>query len=128
MRDIIDKAIAARHHTGLFSILFLLYTGGRAFAVLIRALNVACDLNETYGFFKGLLVEIAMLLSVGALFLGALVANLLVPMLGEVLASLPYGGAALSWLFGWILPSLLLSGGFFCLYKFVPRQRCNGQK
>ena len=127
VHDIIDKAIAARHHTGLFSILVLLYTGGRAFAVLIQALNVACDMNETYGFFQRSLVEMAMLLTIGALFLGALVANLLVPMLGEALASLPHGGAALMRLFGWILPSVLLLGGFFCLYKLVPRQRCNWQ-
>ena len=127
VRDIIDKAIAARHHTGLLSILFLLYTGGRAFAVLIRALNVACDMNETYGFFQRLLVEMAILLSVGVLFLGALIANLLVPMLGGMLASLPSGGAALMGVLGWTVPSLLLLGGFFCLYQFVPRQRCNWQ-
>ena len=125
VRDIIDKAIAARHHTGVFSIVFLLYTGGRAFAVLARALNVTCDRNETDGFFRRLLVEVAMLLAVGALFLGALLANLLVPMLGEGGASLRAGGAALIRPFGWTLPSLLLAGGFFCLYKFVPRQRCN---
>ena len=127
VRDIIDKAIAARHHTGVLSIVLLLYTGGRAFTVLIRALNVACDMNETYGFFQRLLVEMAMLLSVGVLFLGALVANLLVPVLGGVLAPLPHGRAALVGLLGWTLPSLLLLGGFFCLYKFVPRQRCNWQ-
>ncbi len=127
VRDIIDKAIAARHHTGVFSIVLLLYTGGRAFTVLIRALNVACDMNETYGFFQRVLVEMAMLLSVGGLFLGALVANLLVPVLGGVLAPLPHGRAALVGLLGWTLPSLLLLGGFFCLYKFVPRQRCNWQ-
>ena len=127
VRDIIDQAIAARHHTGLLSILFLLYTGGRAFAVLIRALNVACDMNEIYGFFQRLLVEMAMLLSIGMLFIGALVANLLVPVLGGVLAPLPHGGANLMALFGWTIPSLLLLGGFFCLYRFVPRQRCNWQ-
>ena len=127
VRDIIDKAVAARHHTGLLSFAFLLYTGGRGFAVLIRALNVACDMNKPYGFFERLLVEMAMLLCVGVLFLGALVANLLVPLLNEVLAPLPHGRATLMELLGWILPSLMLLGGFFCLYKFVPRHRCNWQ-
>ncbi len=127
VRDIIDKAIANRHRTGLLSILFLLYTGGRAFAVLIRALNVACDTNEIPGFFRRLLLQLAVLFSVGLLFLGALVSNLLVPVLGTVLAPVPYGRETIISLIDWIVPSLFLLGGFFCLYKFVPRHRCNWQ-
>ena len=125
--DIIEKAIAARHRTGLVSLLFLLYAGGRVFAVLIRALNIVCDMNEIYGFFHRLLVEMGMLLSIGALFLAAFVANLLVPALDYLMASVPQGKAAITAVIGWTLPSLFLLGGFFCLYRFVPRARCNWQ-
>ena len=125
--DIIEKAIATRHRTGLVSLLFLLYAGGRVFAVLIRALNIACDMNEIYGFFHRLLVEIGMLLSIGVLFLAALVANFLTPALDYLLASVPHGRAAVTTAIGWTLPSLFLLGGFFCVYRFVPRARCNWQ-
>ena len=69
----------------------------------------------------------AMLFSVGLLFLGALVSNLLVPVLAEVLTPVPHGKAAIMGSIAWIVPSLFLLGGFFCLYKFVPRHRCNWQ-
>ena len=127
VRDIIDKAVASRHRTGPISIVFLLYSGGRAFAILIRALSIAADMNERDGFLARLLEELGMLLSVGLLFLGALITNLLVPVLGSMLAPLPHGKAAIMGLIGWTVPSLLLLGGFFCLYKFVPRHRCNWQ-
>ena len=127
VRDIIDKAIATRQRTGSLSILFLLYTGGRAFAVLIRAMNVACDTDEIPGFFRRLLVQMAMLFSVGLLFLAALLSNLLVPALGDALTPVPHGKAVIMEAIAWTVPSLFLLGGFFCLYKFVPRHRCNWQ-
>ncbi len=127
VRDIIDQSIASHHRAGLVSILFLLYTGGRAFAVLIRALNVACDTNEISGFLRRLLMQMTMLFSVGLLFLGALVSNLLVPVLDAALAPVPHGKAAIMGSIAWIVPSFFLLGGFFCLYKFVPRHRCNWQ-
>ena len=127
VRDIIDKAIASRHRSGPISIVFLLYAGGRAFAILIRALNIAGDRNEIDGFLPRLLQEMGMLLSIGLLFLGALVTNLLAPVLGYVFEPLPHGKAAVMGLIGWSVPPLLLLGGFFCLYKFVPRRLCNWQ-
>jgi membrane protein len=127
VRDIINKAIMARHRTGFLSILFLLYAGGRVFSVLIRALNIACDMNEIYGFGQRLLVELGMLLSIGVLFLGALVASVLGPVFDYLLSPVPQGKALVVALVGWTLPALLLIGGFFCLYKFVPRHRCNWQ-
>jgi membrane protein len=127
VRDIIDKAVATRHRTGLIALLFLLYAGGRVFAVLIRTLNIACDLNETYGFFQGLLVEVGMLLSIGLLFLAALVSNFLAPAVGDLFASIPQERSIIVALISWTLPSVLLLGGYLCLYKFVPRHRCNWQ-
>lgn len=127
IRNIIEKAVAARAQTGLISIVVLLWAGSRVFAVLIRALNIACDVDNSYGFFQRLLIELGMLLSVGLLFIGALIANLLVPALGYVLATIPHGKASALAVIGWTLPGVLLTGGFFCLYKFVPRHRCNWQ-
>ncbi len=127
IRDIIQKAIAARSHTDLVSLFVLLWAGTRVFAVLVRALNIACDVDNAYGFFRGLLVQLGMLLSVGLLFVGALVVDLVVPLLRYVLGTIPHGRAIGLSVIGWTLPAILLTGGFYCLYKFVPRHRCNWQ-
>ncbi len=127
IRDIIEKAIASRSQANLISIVVLLWAGSRVFAVLIRALNIAFDVDNTYGFFRRLLVELGMLLSVGLLFVGALVVDLLAPALGNLLGEIPHGKAAGLTFIGWTLPALLLAVSFFCLYKFVPRHRCNWQ-
>jgi|GEM_PF-1627877 len=127
IREIIGKAVAARGPTGLLSIVLLLWTGSRVVGVLIRALNIACDVDETSGFFRRLFVELSVLLSVGVLFIAALVADLLGPLLGSALESLPVGKATTFAVLRWTLPALLLAVGFFGLYKFVPRHRCNWQ-
>ncbi len=127
IHDIIAKAVAARGPTGLLSFVLLLWTGSRVVAVLIRALNIACDVDESYGFFRRLLVELGVLLSVGLLFIAALAADLLGPLAGSALESVPADKATALAVLRWTLPALLLTVGFFGLYKFVPRHRCNWQ-
>jgi membrane protein len=127
IRDILKKAVAERSQIGLLSLIFLLWSGTRVFSVLIRALNVACDVDQAYGYFRRLRVEFEMLLSVGLLFLAALLSYLMVPILGQVLASVPGGKASALAAIGFAVPALLLLGGFFSLYKFVSRNRCNWQ-
>lgn len=127
VRDVVDRAITTRHHTNPLSVLVLLYAGGRTFSVLTRALNVAYDVNEAGGFFRRLLVEIGILFALGLLFVGALLASLLLPGFGRGTAPAPPTGTVLGPLVRWLVPALLLLGGLFCLYKFVPRRRCNWQ-
>ena len=127
VRDIVVKAIRDRHHINVLSFLFLIYAGGRVFSILIRALNIACDLDEIYGWFYRLLVELGMLVSIGMLFLVALVVSLAAPLFGDPLAPVPQIKGLVLGLIDWTLPPLLLLGGFFCLYKFIPRHRCNWQ-
>lgn len=127
IREIIEKAIAARGQTSVISIAVLLWAGSRVFAVLIRALNIAFDVDELYSFGRRLLVELGMLLTVGLFFIGALVSDLLVPLIGALADSIPHGRAVALDVIDWTLPALLLLGGFFSLYKFVPRHRANWQ-
>ena len=127
VRDIIEKAISDRHHISVVSFAFLVYAGGRVFSILIQALNIACDLDEINGFFRRLLVETEMLVFIGMFFMGALVVSLARPLLGDPLGPLPQLKGVVLEVTDWTLPPLLLLGGFFCLYKFVPRHRCNWQ-
>ncbi len=127
LRDIIDQAIALRGQTSVLSIVLLVVAGSRVFAVLIRALNIAFDADEVYGFLKRLLVELGMLLTIGLFFIGALVSDLAIPVVGHLFRPIPHGKTLALQAIGWVLPALLLLGGFFALYKFVPRERCNWQ-
>ncbi|MEO7319549.1 MAG: YihY/virulence factor BrkB family protein [Chthoniobacteraceae bacterium] len=52
---------------------------------------------------------------------------LLEPMLSSAIESIPAGKATAFAILSWTLPALLLAVGFFGLYKFVPRHRCNWQ-
>jgi membrane protein len=125
--DIINKSNAARFHTGFFSLAVLVVAGSRVFGALVRALNIACDADEIYRFSHRLLVELGMLLCVGLLFLAALVSGVLFPILVHLLPWLAHARALGAALVSWVVPAVLLLGGFFCLYKFVPRWRCNWQ-
>ena len=127
VQGIIERAVIGRPKLGLLSTLFLLYSGGRGFSVLIRALNIACDLDLIYSFFGRLCIELAMLLTISLIFLAALLSSLLLPVLGPARLAGLSGRSAIVEVTGWPLPSLLVITGFFCLYRFVPRRRCNWQ-
>lgn len=58
IEGVIQEAIEARGSVGLLSILALLWSGTRVFGVMTMALNIAYDVDESYGFFKRLLIEI----------------------------------------------------------------------
>lgn len=127
VQKIISKAVAARGQTGLLSLIVLLWAGSRVFAVLIRALNIAFDVDYPYGFLKRLGVELLMLLSIGVLFIVALLSDLLPPVIGFLFGAIPAGKALALAALGWVVPALMLGAGFFCLYRFVPRRACNWQ-
>jgi membrane protein len=124
---IIAKADPTHFRAGVFSVALLVVAGSRVFGALIRALNIACDADEIYRFSHRLLVELGMLLSVGLLFLAALISSMLFPVLGYATEPIPFARTMAVALVSWTLPALLLLAGFFCLYKFVPRWRCNWQ-
>ncbi|MGI9088374.1 MAG: YihY/virulence factor BrkB family protein [Chthoniobacterales bacterium] len=125
IRSIVEKAIAQRSRSDFISLAVLLWAGTRVFSALIRALNVAYDVDEGYGFWKRLVVELGMLLSAGVLFTAALLTDVLAAFLRNAVKSFPDEKNLAFSILGWLLPALLLLGGFFCLYRFVPRSRSN---
>ncbi len=125
IRTIVENAAAKGGRTSLVSIVVLLVAGTRVFSALIRALNVAYDVDEHYRVLKRLAVQFAMLLSAGVLFGAALLTDIAATFVKHVFHSFPEGKQVLFRISGWLLPAVLLVGGFFCLYRFVPRNRCN---
>ncbi len=125
IRTIIETAVSKGGRTSFVSIVVLLVAGTRVFSALIRSLNVAYDVDETYGALKRLAVQFAMLVSAGVLFVAALLIDFAAILFKHALQSFPEGRHVLFRVLGWLLPAILLIGGFFCLYRFVPRNRCN---
>jgi membrane protein len=116
-------ALAARGGIGLLSFGFLLWSGTRVLAVVTKALNIAYDADEPYGFWKRTLIELAMLATIGVLFIAALSGRWLIRLLRETLAILSPGRGFLYWLLAEAAPLLLLLLAFFLLYRFVPRRQ-----
>ena len=120
---IVREAVEASGQASLLSLAALLWTGSRVFGVLTRALNVAFDVDEHYSFFKRLLVEAVMMLTIGVIFVLALASGLLVDLLWRVLQVLPAGRGLAFELVQEAIRVALLLASFFLIYRFVPRGR-----
>jgi len=120
--SIVHNAIEARGPAGLLSLLTLLWSGTRVFSAITKALNIAFDVDDPYGFFRRFLVEAIMLCTIGGLFLLAAGVNLGLDLLAEYgpLSTIWGGGRAL-------ISAALLLLTFGLLYRFVPRRRPSWQ-
>jgi membrane protein len=121
VESVVQGAIEARGSVSVLSILSLLWTGSRVFGVVTKALNIAFDVEETYSFFKRILVELAMLLTVGLLFILALSSGPILGLLASVIQVLPAEGFIYQ-LITEIIPAVLLLLAFFLTYRFIPRR------
>ncbi|HEX6385277.1 MAG TPA: YihY/virulence factor BrkB family protein [Anaerolineae bacterium] len=84
---------------------------------------IAFDVDETYSFLKRILVEVIMLLTVGALFIVAVAAGPILNFLTNTLQVLPLNQGFLFTLLIDVVPVLLLFLSFFLIYLYVPRRR-----
>ena len=115
------QALDAWRHRGWLFVLPLLWTGSLVFGALDRALNIAFDSAERSGLLKRLVVRLAMLLTLGALFIVALLTQLA---LGAAAAQRPQ--PADHWALGALVlaaPATLLWLAFLLAYRLVPRER-----
>jgi membrane protein len=120
VRSTIEEAFDARGGLGLLSLLALLWSGGRVFATLTIALNVAYGVEDTYGPLKRAFVRLAMVLSVGLLSATAVVSGLTLDAVAE---RLPWLGGIFARAAGYVGTTALLGVAFFSIYRFVPRRR-----
>jgi membrane protein len=119
----IREALHARGTTSILSLGALLWTGSRVFGALTDALNIAFDVKEIYGFARRLLIEVAMLLTLGLLFLLALCSSLLLDLVWRAMDVSPAERGLALRLVGATLPALFLLATCFLIYRFVPRAR-----
>ena len=121
LESMVEEAFAARNQVGLIAFGGLLFTGTRVFDTLTRALNIAFDIGQSYGFFKRLLVDAAMLLSIGGLFIVALMSGFLTRLLWEAVDVLPAQEGLAYAIVTWAFRATLLFVTFFLVYRYVPR-------
>lgn len=93
------------------------------FGAVTKALNIAYDVDETYGFLRRTLVEVGMLLTIGIFFIIAVASRYVIRFLQGVAAVLPTGETTFVAVLTTVVPSLLLVAAFFLVYRFVPRRR-----
>ncbi len=126
MESKIQEAVAARNRVGIIAFAGLLWTGTRVFDTLIRAMNIAFDTDDSYGFFKRLLVEAVMLLTIGVFFIIALMSGFLTQKLWEGVQFLPGQEGLAFTLVTWFVRAVMLIVTFFLIYRFVPRGNTHG--
>jgi membrane protein len=121
--SVVESALQARGTVTLLSIGTLLWTGSRVFGAVTAALNIAFDVDETYGFIKRTLIEISMLATIGLLFVLALASSTLLNLLLNILQLLPAGGSLAYQLIIDVVPGLMLVLAFFLIYLLLPRRK-----
>lgn len=126
IQETIDGVIAARGTVGLLSGMFLLWSSSLVFGSLIKALNVTVDVETSYGLLKRFMVQLVMVLSIGPVFIIALLGSFLVDLLWQLLLGVPAHHFVLQ-LIEWLIRGLLLLGAFWLIYRLVPHQKPSGK-
>jgi membrane protein len=119
---IVDEAIAARGTVSALSLLFLLLSGLRVFGMLAQGLDMAFGGGRKTKFWRGLVVNLLMLLTAGLLFAAASAAEALISFLRGRLSEF---GPTADWVLapGYQLAAAALSGlALWLTYKFLPRR------
>jgi membrane protein len=113
----IEGAVEMRARASVASLLLLLWTGSRVFAVLTHAINIAFAVQSTYSLTKRRAVQLSMAVTLGALFVLALLSRTLLRLaLAPLDETTVFEQLAL-----WVLPSTLLFISFYITYRYVPR-------
>ena len=123
VQPIVAAAIASRRRVGLFAILVWLVSGRRILGALVTALDRVSDVDERReSLQRRAVVEVVLLVGIGALFVVALSARSL---LGLVWQAVWGTGATQpgAWALGMGVHALLLVVAFYALYTVVPYGR-----
>ena len=123
VRQVIENIVQTRGQVGIVSILLLIWSGSRVFGVITKALNIAYDVSEPYGFLKRTLIELMMTLTLGILFLVALGSRTVLSFI-DGLVPLPALQQGVAYqLLAYAIPAALLLVSLYLIYRYVPRRR-----
>ena len=120
---IIQETLTAARGSGFLLVIPLIWSGTLVFGAVTKALNIIFDAEETVGFGERLLARLAMLLTLGVLFLVALTTPLVFRFLQWGFGILPIGEEVLFQLVVNALPPITVSFAFLLAYRYVPQKR-----
>ena len=123
IREVVQDIIQTRGELGMLSILILLWSGSRVFGVITKALNIAYHVSEPYSFVRRTLIELAMTLTIGILFVLALGSRILISFIQGFIEVPVFQQGILYQLLGYAIPAALLLVSLFLTYYYVPRRR-----
>lgn len=121
VRQTVQDTFKARGSIGLISLVVLLWTGSRVFSALTVALNVAYDVDETFGFARRTALHLLMTVTVGAFFVAAMTAMFMLGRLDAFASSDSAARVALFKLLSFVAALLMMIAALFLVYRFVPR-------
>ena len=123
IREVVQDIMQTRGELGMLSILILLWSGSRVFGVITKALNIAYHVSEPYSFLRRTLIELAMTLTIGILFVFALGSRLVISFIQGFIEVPVFQQGILYQLLGYAIPAALLLVSLFLTYYYVPRRR-----
>ncbi len=123
IEQIVKQSLRAGRGPGLLFILPLFWTGSLVFNVVTKALNIAFETEERYGFWKRTLIRFGMLLSLGFMFVVALASSSVLRLLHRGMGVPPGARAVVLGLLVHVLPAMFILIAFVLSYRLIPRRR-----
>lgn len=123
LKMFVDQAVEARGQVGIISFAAFLFSGSRVFAALSRAIQVVYDLEDRESIVRETVVQLVMLLTIGVVFILALMSDFVFRLIWDAVRFLPAGeGLAFRVVSGGVQLALLFVA-FWLIYRFVPREQ-----
>jgi membrane protein len=121
--DLVVSILHQQGHIGIYSMLFLLWSGTQVFSAIRTLLNIAFDADDDYSMVKSILIDLGMLLTLGTIYIIAQVAQFAIYFLAVLLEP---KWATLGWLPYLLiqtLPALILFSAYYLVFRYVPRRQ-----
>lgn len=123
LNELVQRATEARGQVGIISFGAFLFTGSRVFAALSRGIQVIYDLDHRESLVREIVVQIVMLLTIGVVFIAALLSGFLFQIVWDAVQILPAGESLAHRVIAGGVQIVLLFVAFWLVYRFVPRER-----
>ncbi len=120
---IVVQTLSTARGAGLITLIPLLWTGSLVFGAVTKALNIIFETEEDPRWGRRLLVRLAMLLTLGVMFLVALASPFIFQILRWIFGILPIGQETLFQLVVNAVPPVFVLAAFFLAYRFAPRRQ-----